>query len=724
MSTAWAQVAARARHLHRRRTPIVIQLEAVECGSAALASVLAYHGRHVPPEEMREACGVSRDGSTASGLLRAARRYGLVAKGFRCEPAALANVGLPAILFWEFSHFVVVERLTERRAYLNDPASGRRTVSRAEFDTAFTGVALTFTPGPGFRHGGTRYRLVPALAGRLRAAVGALPALALLTVTLAALALVSPMLARVFVDRVLAAGAAAADATMVVSTIAAAGVLTMLAGLCQQRLLVRAEFGVAVGQAGDLMRHLMRLTIGYFTQRQPSDLTRRVRSIEHIADAVTRQLAGMATDLILVLGYAILLCWYDPVIGLCVLLLTGLNVVVLRVSAARRVATAAAVEAARTRRDTLLYGTVALIEPIKASGGEDDRFARLAREQAATLSAEQRAAAPLAVLGAAPPLLAAAGTALLIVLGSRHVSLGTLTVGSLVAMQSVLAALNRPLQSVIGTTAGMQQLGADLARLRDIEHARPADPPRPGGRTIGAGVLAADRVDFGYTPTSAPVLSGFTVRVPHGGRVALVGATGSGKSTVARLLAGLYRPRSGRITVDGIEQGEVDAAQWAARVAMVDQVPSLFSGTVRENVTMWDPGVDDRAILRALRLAELHREVLARPGGLDAVVTERGANFSGGQRQRLELARALVRDPAVLILDEATSAMDPETELRVDDNLRRLGITCFIVAHRLSTIRDADLILVLDQGREVDRGRHEQLMRDSDTYRHLIRSSE
>jgi NHLM bacteriocin system ABC transporter peptidase/ATP-binding protein len=725
MSRSWLRAPVRVwRRWRGPRTPIVIQLEAVECGSAALGAVLAHYGRHVSAEQLRAACGVSRDGSTASGVLRAARRYGLTAKGMRCEPAALPRLGLPAILFWEFSHFVVLERLTDSRARLNDPAVGRRQVSRAEFDTAFTGVALTFTPGPDFRTGGERYRLLPALAGRVRDAAGALPPLALLTMVLVALALIAPMLARVFVDRVLAAGAAAVDGTLVVTTIAAAGLLTVLAALCQQRLLVRSEYGVVVRQSERLMGHLLRLPIDYFTQRQAADLTRRVRSVDLVADAVTRQLSGVATNVLLALGYAVLLCWYDPVLGMGMLLLAGLDVVVLRISVVRRMAAAAAVEAAHTRRSSLVYGTVEMIESIKAAGREDDRFAELAREQAATLSAEQRAVAPLVVLSAAPPVVTALSTVLLVVVGSDHVASGVVTVGALVAMQGMLAALAGPLQSLTGTATRLQQLDADLARLRDIGQARPVPVTSGPYRRIRSGELRADRIEFGYTPGGAPAVSGFSVHVAPGDRVALVGATGSGKSTIARLLAGLYQPWSGTITVAGLSRAEVDAAHWAAKVAMVDQLPMLFSGTVRDNVTMWDPEIADSAVLRALRIAELDQEVMARPGGLTAVVAERGANFSGGQRQRLELARALARHPTVLVLDEATSALDPETELRVDHHLRDIGVACFIVAHRLSTIRDAELIVVLDEGREVDRGTHRSLLRSSATYRRLIRASE
>jgi NHLM bacteriocin system ABC transporter peptidase/ATP-binding protein len=715
------------------RTPTVLQMEAVECGAAALAMVLGHHGRHVPLEELRIACGVSRDGSRASNVLKAARSYGLTAKGMQMEPAALAaEVRTPAILFWEFNHFVVYEgpsrRLGRRGVQLNDPARGRRFVAEEDFDTSFTGVVLTFEPGPRFRTGGKRPGVLGALPARLRGTQGTTPAVLLASLLLVAVGVALPALSRTYIDSFLIGGQTsllpvlfASMATMVVLT----AVLTAV----QQANLLRGRMIASTLSSARFLRHLLRLPVAFFTQRNPADLVQRLQSNDSVAETLARDLAAVGVDAIVVVLYAVLLWTYDPQLTLLGVGIALLNVVALRVVVSVRGTGVQKLRADSARLTNTSYSGLQLIETLKATGGETGYFRRWAGQHAVTLNGEQRLGVPSAALTVVAPTLAALNSALILLIGGLRAVEGQISVGLLVAFQALVAGFTAPVARLNGVAGRVQDFTADMVRLKDVE-SFPADPrlarSRSGANT-GTGTrrlsghVLLENVTFGYSALDQPLLKEFSLDVGPGRQVALVGGSGSGKSTVSRLISGLYQPWEGEITIDGRRLADIPRSSLAASVSFVDQDVFLFEGTVRDNVALWDPSISDEAVTAALRDAAVLDAVSRRPGGIHSQVEQDGRNFSGGQRQRLEIARALVRDPSVLVLDEVTSALDAETELVVMDNLRRRGCACVVIAHRLSTVRDSDEIVVLDRGVVVERGRHEELLLAGGPYAKLVR---
>ncbi|MGV9705007.1 NHLP family bacteriocin export ABC transporter peptidase/permease/ATPase subunit [Streptomyces sp. NPDC003483] len=710
------------------RTPTVLQMEAVECGAASLAMVLGHHGRYIPLEELRIACGVSRDGSRASNLLKAARSYGLTAKGMQMDTAALADVQAPAILFWEFNHYVVYDgmgrRLGRRGVYINDPGKGRRFVPMEDFDTSFTGVVLVMEPGPGFRTGGRRPGVLGAMPARLRGTSGTMPAAVLASLLLVAVGAAVPALSRTYIDTYLIGGQTSLLGVLFAS-MGACVVLTVLLTWLQQANLLHGRIVSSTLSSARFLRHLLRLPVTFFSQRSPADLVQRLQSNDAVAETLARDLAAAGVDAVVVVLYAVLLYTYDPQLTAVGIGVALLNVVAMRVVIRLRATRTAKLRADSARLTNTAYTGLQLIETMKATGGEDGYFRKWAGQHATTLEEQQRLGVPSAWLGVVAPTLATLNSALILWIGGLRAMEGHISVGLLVAFQALVTRFTAPLTRLNGVAGRIQDFAADVARLKDVESFR-ADPLYERSGTGDStrrlhGHVELENITFGYSPLDKPLLTGFSLTVGPGRQVALVGGSGSGKSTVSRLISGLYTPWEGTIRIDGQRLEDIPRGALAASVSFVDQDVFLFEGTVRDNVALWDPSIPDEAVVTALQDAALYDIVVRRPGGIHSRVEQDGRNFSGGQRQRLEIARALVRRPSILVLDEVTSALDAETEQTVIDNLRKRGCACVVIAHRLSTVRDSDEIVVLQHGTIVERGRHDALVAAGGPYAELVR---
>ena len=711
----------------RITTPTVIQMEATECGAASLGIVLGYYGVHLPLETLREECGISRDGSKAVNVLKAARRHGMIAKGYRKEPDRLGDLPLPIILFWNFNHFLVLEGIRGEKVYLNDPASGPRVVDRETLDRAFTGVALSIAPGPDFQPRGKPRNPWGALKRRLYGAKWAVAFAVLAGLGLVVPGILKSSFQQIFVDRLLVEGRLEwfrPLLTLMGIMALVTGILTWLQGFT----LLRQEIAMALRDSARFVTHLLKLPYTFFLQRYAGEIGNRVQLNDQVAQLLSRELASTVLQCIMVVFYGIMITLYDPPLAL-IALGAGIISLTMLISVKRK----------RSDLNEKLIGEMGrfagtalgglnVIETIKSFGGEDDQFARLAGHLSKVSDARTSLGLFSARIEPMMPLLTSLATASVLCFGGFRVMNGALTMGMLLALQTLMQQTLAPMSDLVRLWGSFEAAKGNISRLDDVLRYAP-EKERPvleqGGMTGWqevrlSGRLELRNVSFGYSPLGEPLIENFSLKLVPGSRVALVGSSGSGKSTLARLVCGLFTPWSGEVLLDDRPLREIPREQLITSFAFVDQEISLYEGTVRENLTLWDETLPMEQIVRACRDAAIHPDVVERNGGYEARVEENGRNFSGGQRQRLEIARALVRRPSLLVLDEATSALDPPTEEAIDRALRRRGCTCLIVAHRLSTIRDCDEIIVLHHGKVEERGTHEELIALGGRYADLI----
>lgn len=709
------------------RVPVIMQMEALECGAACLAMVLAYYGKWVPLEQVRADCGVSRDGSNARNMVRAARSYGLIAKGCRFEPDTLRRQGsFPCIIHWNFNHFVVLDGFKGDKALLNDPAKGSYAVSMETFDQSFTGICLLFEPGADFQPGG-KPKSVFAFARKRLDGAGAAVAFMLLTTFITSLiGIIYSVFSHIFLDRLLT-GENVGWLGGFTLALVLFGAVRLAVEWIRAVYSLRINGKLAIVGSTSFMWKVLHLPMAFFSQRMAGDIQQRQNANAAIAGSMVKVLAPLAIDAALMLFYLIVMFRYSVLLTLMGVASIVINLSLSRLIAKKRVN----ITRVQQRDEGKLAGaTVAgieMIETIKSSGAENGFFERWAGYQASVNTQKVRYEKLSQYLGALPSLVSSVTNSAVMMAGVWLTINGEFTAGMILAFQGFLTEFGEPAMTLVSAGQTIQEMRTDMERVEDVMQ-YPEDAVYGPETQLRddveydklSGSVVMRGVTFGYSRLAEPLIEDFDLTLKPGSRVALVGASGCGKSTIAKLIAGLYQPWSGEILFDGKPINEIDRSVFTGSLAVVDQDIILFEDTIANNIKMWDSSIEDFEMILAARDASLHEDIMQREGGYNCRLAEGGKDLSGGQRQRLEIARVLAQDPTIIILDEATSALDARTEYEVVRSINERGITCIVVAHRLSTIRDCDEIIVLDHGKVTERGTHEELYALGGAYTRLI----
>lgn len=706
------------------KTPTVYQMEATECGAASLAMIFGFFGKYLPLEQMRIETGVSRDGCNAANIMRAAKKFGLECHGYRREPEALKTIETPCIIHWNFDHFVVFEGFKGEYAYINDPAVGRRKLSWEDLDDSFTGVVLTFKLTDAFVREKKPRNGYVFVRERLKGQYGVLFQLFYVGLLLVFPGLVLPVLSQVFMDDILIGG----YTNWLVKLLVFMGALVVLRmGLSYYRGLVLARLNAKMTTLSGygFLRHMLRLPVSFFDQRYAGDLVERMGSNTSVNEFLAGDLAETVLNIFVAAFYLVVLLFYSPVMTLIGLVNVAVCFTAVFLSNKALAGASMKLQISAGKLYSTLCAGLSITDTIKASGAEAEYGARVLGFQAKTGNLQQEMSKFQQLANAIPTASGKLTDALLLLVGGLLVIRGQLTLGMLLAFNSLFDSFFEPVSGLVGFIQKIQQLKADLNRVNDIiDYPQDERYSEQAGKASDLRKLSGDielrELSFGYSRLKPPLVEHFSFRLRSGESIAFVGASGCGKSTVSKMVSGLYRPWSGEILVDGRPMDSIPRAVLNASVATVSQNISLFSGTVRDNLTMWNAAIPEEDMISAAKDACIHDFIMQKKEGYDFVLSEGASNLSGGQRQRLEIARALTGKPTILIMDEATSALDPITEKKVLDNISRRGCTCVIVAHRLSAIRDCKQILVMDNGKIVQRGTHDSLKDADGYYRRLV----
>lgn len=705
--------------------PVIMQMEALECGAASLAMILAYYGKWLPLEQVRFDCGVSRDGSNARNILRAARNYGLNAKGYRYDPNDLRREGkFPCIIHWNFNHFVVLDGFRGNKAILNDPAKGKYAVSLKTFDDSFTGICLLFEPGENFIPGGKPPSVLAYAKKRLKGAGTAVAFAAVTAVISAIIGVISPAFSRVFVDRLLTEENPEWFIPFIIG-LSLLSALQLIVGWINAVYSLKINGKLAMVGSTTFMWKVLRMPMEFFSQRMAGDIQGRQSSNANIAGSLVNTLAPLALNAVMMIFYLVVMIRYSLILTVIGILSVLLNLIFSNIISKKRVN----ITRVQMRDAGKLAGaTVAgieMIETIKASGAENGFFEKWAGYQASANTQEVKFQKLNQVLGLLPSLVSSLCNTAVLMVGVYLAMQGEFTVGMIMAFQGFLGSFISPATSLISAGQSLQEMRTEMERIEDVMRYPtdvPEDEPVRDDREYDklSGNIEMKNVTFGYSRLAEPLIENFNLTLKTGSRVSFIGPSGCGKSTLSKLISGLYKPWSGEILFDGKSISEIDRSVFTGSLAVVDQDIILFEDTIANNIKMWDSSIEDFEMIMAARDAQLHEDIMQREGGYQYKMTEGGKDFSGGQRQRMEIARVLAQDPTIIILDEATSALDAKTEYNVVNSIKDRGITCIVVAHRLSTIRDCDEIIVMDNGKVAERGTHSELMAKGGMYAQLV----
>lgn len=708
------------------KVPVVMQMEALECGAASLTMILAYYGKWIPLEQVRADCGVSRDGSNAKNVLKAARSYGLTAKGYRYETEDLKKNGtFPCIIHWNFNHFVVLDGFKGNKAYLNDPSKGSYSVPMETFDKSFTGICLMFEPSESFEPGGKPKSVVSFAKKRLKGAGAAIAFVILTTVITSLIGIINPAFSRIFLDRLLT-GENPEWFMPFIFAFAGMGAVQLIVEWIQTVYSLKINGKMSVVGSTEYMWKVLRMPMEFFSQRMAGDIQQRQSMNASVARSLVQTFAPLALNTIMMFFYLIVMIRYSLTLTLVGLASIVINIAVSRIISKKRIN----ITRVQMRDSGKLAGaTVAgieMIETIKASGAENGFFERWAGYQASVNTQQVRFERLNQYLGMIPAFVSSLANTAVLILGVYSTINGEFTVGMIMAFQGFLASFTAPAQTLISAGQTLQEMRTQMERVEDVME-YPTDVNYDNEAVSEdeeydklSGNVELKNVTFGYSRLAEPLIKDFNLTLKTGSRVAFVGTSGCGKSTLSKLISGLYKPWSGEILFDGRPIENIDRSVFTGSLAVVDQDIILFEDTIANNIKMWDNSIEDFEMIMAARDAQLHEDIMRRDGGYNYRITEGGKDFSGGQRQRMEIARVLAQDPTIIILDEATSALDAKTEYEVVKSIKDRGITCIVVAHRLSTIRDCDEIIVLNNGVVVERGTHEELYAKNGFYTSLV----
>jgi NHLM bacteriocin system ABC transporter peptidase/ATP-binding protein len=705
------------------KVPQVMQMETVECGAASLTMILAYYGKWLPLEEVRTACGVSRDGSSAKSILGAARYYGLEAKGFRMSPEALEGKQ-PAIIHWNFDHFVVFRGFDRQgRACLNDPGFGPVKYPMEEFKKHFTGVCLTFQPTEQFEKNGQKTSIRSYIKKNLKGSGEAFWLSFIFALMVAFVSLISPLFTRIFLDEILS-GKNADWAKWFFMGMGALTAWEFFVILLESRYAKRVAGALALKSNKAYLRHLLRLPMSFFAMRHVGDLQQRMHLNETITHSLIEVLAPQVINICLLVLYLALMFSYSFWLTLIGILAAGINLAIVQYYATLRLNLIRSMQQSEGKYYSATVSCIDNMESIKAAGAETGFFKFWSGLWAHKFNINANADKQQTRMALLPVLANGIVNVAVLVLGAYLILQGELTVGMLLAFQGFMGSFLAPVNEVVNASQRIVEMRSQMERVEDVMKYPEDHREQKGDIQQGklGGLLELKHITFGYSPLQPPLIEDFNLRVEPGRSVAFVGKSGCGKSTLAKLISGLYKPWSGEVLFDGRPIDTISNEELTNSVAVIDQNVVLFDDTIAQNIRMWDSTIEDFTVMMACNDAQIRNDIVSRPDGFNTKIVKGGQNFSGGQRQRIEMATALAKEPSILIMDEATSALDPKTEDEVMQNIRRLGPTQVIIAHRLSTIRDCDEIIVMDQGKVLQRGRHEELIAQEGCYQNLMKS--